>query len=117
MQHAGRWTEAGQEMNHTAYWQMDRSRAGDGSYSMPADGQRQGRGWIAQHACRWIGGAGQQMEHTACRQMDRGTEIVLKLRAHGCKDIKYLKICIFRIIAWIKHSKIWIFRIIAWIKL
>jgi hypothetical protein len=33
---------------------MDRGRAGDGSYSMPADGQRQGRRWIT------------------CRQMDRG---------------------------------------------
>ena len=32
------------------------------------------------------------------------------------KDIKHLKICIFRFIAWIKHLKSCIFRIIAWIK-
>ncbi len=37
MQHAGRWTEAGQGMDHTAYRQMYRGRAGDGSYSIPAD--------------------------------------------------------------------------------
>jgi hypothetical protein len=30
MQHAGRWTEAGQEMDHAACRQMDRGRAGDG---------------------------------------------------------------------------------------
>jgi hypothetical protein len=38
---------------------------------MPADGQRQGRIWIIQHAGRWTE-AGQEMDHTACRQMDRG---------------------------------------------
>ncbi len=75
MQHAGRWTEAGQQMDHTACWQMDRGRAADGSYSMPADGQGQGSRWIIQHAGRWTG-AGQQMDHTACRQMDRDREIV-----------------------------------------
>ena len=75
MQHAGRCTEAGQEMDHAACWQMYRGRAGDGSCSMLADGQRQGRRWIMQHAGRWTG-AGQQMDHTACRQMDRDREIV-----------------------------------------
>jgi hypothetical protein len=30
MQHAGRWTDAGQEMDNAACRQMDRGRAGDG---------------------------------------------------------------------------------------
>ncbi len=42
-----------------------KGRAGDGSYSMPADGQRQGSGWIVQHAGRWTVKAGQQMDHAA----------------------------------------------------
>ncbi len=42
IQHANRWTGAGQQMDHTACRQMDRGRAADGSYSMPADGQGQG---------------------------------------------------------------------------
>jgi hypothetical protein len=71
MQHAGRWTGAGQGMDYTACRQMDRGRTGDGSYSMPADGQGQGRRWIIQHAGRWTE-AGQEMDHTACRHMDTG---------------------------------------------
>ena len=62
IQHAGRFTEAGQEknraacpqmykdrqeMDHAACRQMDRGRAADGSYSMPSDGQGQedSSGW------------------------------------------------------------------------
>jgi hypothetical protein len=75
MQLAGRWTGKASR---------------DGSFSMPADLQRQDRRkivqhavrctktdrrWIMQHAGRWTG-AGQQMDHTACRQMDRDREIV-----------------------------------------
>jgi hypothetical protein len=67
IQHVSRCTEAGQEkdradvlrckkarqeMDHAACRQMDRGRAGDGSYSMPADEQGQGRRWIMQHAGR-----------------------------------------------------------------
>jgi hypothetical protein len=70
MQHAGRWTEAGQQMDHAACRQMDSGRAAEGSYSIPADGQRQGSKWIIQHAGRWTA-AGQQRDHTAFRQMDR----------------------------------------------
>jgi hypothetical protein len=81
MQHAGGWTDEGQEMDHTAYQQMDRGRAGDGLYSMPADGQGQGSRWIIQHAGRWTV-AGQQMDHTACRQKDRGREIVQAVGGH-----------------------------------
>ncbi len=87
MQHAGRWTEAGQEMDHTAcrqtdrkgkqemdhaaYRQMYRGRTGDGLCSMPADGQGQGSRWIMQHAGRCTE-AGQEMDRAACWQMDRG---------------------------------------------
>ncbi len=71
MQHAGRWTEAGQEMDHAACRQMDRGRAAEGSYSIPANEQGQGSRWIIQHAGRWTG-AGQQRDHTAFRQMNRG---------------------------------------------
>jgi hypothetical protein len=53
VQHALRCKKARQEMDHAAFWQMDRGRAGDGSCSMLADGQRQGRRWIMQHAGRW----------------------------------------------------------------
>jgi hypothetical protein len=64
IQHAGRFTEAGQEkdraacpqmytgrqeMDHAACRQMDRGRAADGSYSMPSDGQGQGDS----SGCRW----------------------------------------------------------------
>ncbi len=55
-------SKAGQEIDHTACRQMDRGRAGDRSYSMPADGQRQGRRWII-HAGRWTE-AGQEIDHT-----------------------------------------------------
>jgi hypothetical protein len=86
MQHVGRYTETGQEMDHAAFRQMDRGRTGDGSYSMSADGQRQGRRWIMQHAGRWTGKAirrwimqhdgrcteaRQEMDRAVCRQMDR----------------------------------------------
>jgi hypothetical protein len=60
-----------QEIEYEACWQMCRDRAGDGSCSMPTDGQRQGRKWIMQHAGRCTE-AGQEMDHAACRQMDRG---------------------------------------------
>ncbi len=49
VQHNGRWTEEGQEMDHTACWQMDNGRTADGSYSMPAVGQGQGDST----GCRW----------------------------------------------------------------
>jgi hypothetical protein len=39
IQHVGRYTETGQEMDHAACRQMDRGRTGDGSCSMPANGQ------------------------------------------------------------------------------
>ena len=72
IQYVGRCTEAGQEKDHTACPQMYKGKAGDGSCSMLADGQRQGSRWIIQHAGRWTG-AGQQIDHTACRQMNRGS--------------------------------------------
>jgi hypothetical protein len=52
MQLAGRLTEAEQEMDHAACWQIDRDRTGDGSCSMSADGQRQDKRWIIQHVSR-----------------------------------------------------------------
>ncbi len=84
MQHAGRWTGkasrrwiiqhvgrcTGQEKDRAACPQMYKGKAGDGSCSMLADGQRQGSRWIIQHAGRRTG-AGQQIDHTAFRQKDR----------------------------------------------
>jgi hypothetical protein len=72
IQHVGRCTEAvGQEKDRAACPQMYKGKAGDGSCSMRADGQRQGSRWIIQHAGRWTE-AGQQIDHTAFRQKDRG---------------------------------------------
>ncbi len=71
MQHAGRWTEAGQEMDRATCRQMDKGKAGDGSYTMPAGGQRQGRRWIIQHIRIWSE-TWQEMDHTPYQQMDRG---------------------------------------------
>jgi hypothetical protein len=71
MQHAGRWTEAGQEMDRATCPQMDKGKAEDGSYSMPAGRQKQGRRWIIQHISRWTE-TGQEMDHTPYQQMDRG---------------------------------------------
>jgi hypothetical protein len=59
MQPAGRWTGKASR------------RGRNGSCSMPADGQRQGRKWNMQHAGRCTE-AGQEIDHAACRQMDRG---------------------------------------------
>jgi hypothetical protein len=87
MQQADRWTvKAGQEIDHAACRQMDREgkqemdyaacremsigRTGDGSCSMRADIQRQGRRWISQHAGRCTK-TGQEMDYTACRQMHK----------------------------------------------
>jgi len=71
MKHAGSCVGIGQEMDHAACRQMDRGRARNGSCSMPADVQRQGRRWIMQHVVRWTE-AGQEIDHTACRQLYRG---------------------------------------------
>ncbi len=66
IQHAGRWTGAGQEIEPAAGRQMDsKGRAGDRSCSMPADGQRQGRRLSMQQADRWTVKAGQEIEHAA----------------------------------------------------
>ena len=46
-------------------------QAGDGSFSMSADEQRQDRRKIVQHALRCTK-ARQEMDHAACWQMDRG---------------------------------------------
>jgi hypothetical protein len=46
-------------------------QAGDGSFSMSADVQRQDRRKIVQHALRCTK-ARQEMDHAACRQMNRG---------------------------------------------
>jgi hypothetical protein len=58
VQHARKYTEAGQEMDLAACWKMYKNRARDGLYSMPADAQNTE--------------AGQEMYHTACRHMYRG---------------------------------------------
>jgi hypothetical protein len=69
MQHTGRWTGAGQDMDRTACWQLDRGRAADCSYSIPADGQGQDSRWIIQHAGRWTG-AGQEIVQAVVGQID-----------------------------------------------
>ncbi len=57
MQHAGRRTvKAGQEIDHTAFRQMDKGRAADGSYTRT-------------HAGRWTG-AGQQIVQAVGGQVD-----------------------------------------------
>jgi hypothetical protein len=107
IQHASRWTETGQDMDHTACLQMDRDRAGYGSYSKPADGQRQGRIWIIQHAGRWTE-AGQEMDHTACRQMDRGrvadAETPESIDRYNTKINKNVRLRVFVLTSYKKFS-------------
>ena len=53
IQHVGRCTEAGQEKDRAACPQMYKGKAGDGSCSMLADGQRQGRDGQEKQDRRW----------------------------------------------------------------
>ena len=78
VQHALRCTKARQEMDHAACWQMDRGRAADGSYSMPADEQGQGSAGMDRKSRTGDGTGSRQTNRSRSGQIDsKGRQMML----------------------------------------